>query len=194
MNSLAFEPGTGKLLASASADLSIKIWQFESFECVKTLSGHDHNVSEVRFLPAGDHLISCSRDKTMKLWEVVSGFCIRTYTGHSEWVRCLSLNAAGTLIVTGSHDEAVMVWALDNPAALQVFSGHNNVIECVEFASPNAILEIASADYIPKSEQTEEEKLPTQLKQGTRRLGVQGQDHYDLGCVEGHLHHCAAGP
>ena len=158
VNSLAFEPGSGTLLATASADLSIKLWHFESFECTKTLNGHDHNVSQVRFLPAGDHLVSCSRDKSVKLWEVASGFCIRTFTGHSEWVRCLSLNSTGNLMVTGSHDETIMLWAVDNTTALNVFTGHNNVIEAVEFAIPSAVPEITTADYIPQSEQQEEEK------------------------------------
>lgn len=159
VNCIVFEPGNGRLLASASADLSIKLWNFETFECTKTLNGHDHNVSEVRFVSSGDHLVSCSRDKSMKLWEVASGFCIRTFTGHSEWVRCLALNAAGNLIVSGSHDEQVMVWAIDTLTPLQCLAGHNNVVECVEFASPNAIVELASADFVPKGETGEEEKV-----------------------------------
>lgn len=58
------------MLASCSADLSIKLWLLENFECVKTLNGHDHNVSSVEFVPSGDYLISASRDKTLKMWEI----------------------------------------------------------------------------------------------------------------------------
>ena len=72
----------GKMLASCSADMSIKLWDFNTFECVKTMHGHDHNVSSVSFLPSGDYIFSSSRDKTIKMWEVQTGFCVRTYTGH----------------------------------------------------------------------------------------------------------------
>ena len=72
----------GKMLASCSADMSIKLWDFNTFECVKTMHGHDHNVSSVSFLPTGDYIFSSSRDKTIKMWEVQTGFCVRTYTGH----------------------------------------------------------------------------------------------------------------
>jgi platelet-activating factor acetylhydrolase IB subunit alpha len=41
---------------SASADLSIRIWDFQTYECKKTLHGHDHNVSSVLFLPSGDQV------------------------------------------------------------------------------------------------------------------------------------------
>lgn len=60
--------------ASCSADLSIKLWDFQqSYECVKTMHGHDHNVSSVAFVPAGDYVLSASRDRTIKMWEVATG-------------------------------------------------------------------------------------------------------------------------
>ena len=72
----------GKLLASCSADMSVKLWDFQTYECIKTMHGHDHNVSSVAFLPTSDYIVSSSRDKTIKMWEVSTGFCVRTYTGH----------------------------------------------------------------------------------------------------------------
>ncbi|KAH1024888.1 hypothetical protein HUJ05_009723 [Dendroctonus ponderosae] len=66
--------------------MSIKFWDFQqSFECIRTMLGHDHSVSSVAFIPTGDFVVSCSRDKTIKMWEVSTGYCIRTYTGHREW-------------------------------------------------------------------------------------------------------------
>ncbi|KAH1015632.1 hypothetical protein HUJ04_006984 [Dendroctonus ponderosae] len=71
---------------SCSSDMSIKFWDFQqSFECIRTMLGHDHSVSSVAFIPTGDFVVSCSRDKTIKMWEVSTGYCIRTYTGHREW-------------------------------------------------------------------------------------------------------------
>lgn len=43
------------------------------------ISGHDHNVSSVTFMPSGDFIISCSRDKTIKMWEIASGLVQGVY-------------------------------------------------------------------------------------------------------------------
>ena len=69
--------------------MSIKLWDMSGsvYENIKTLRGHDHNVSSVAFLPSGDFIVSSSRDKSIKLWEVLTGYCIRTFTGHRDWIR-----------------------------------------------------------------------------------------------------------
>ncbi|KIH54528.1 WD domain, G-beta repeat protein [Ancylostoma duodenale] len=63
------------MLVSCSADMSIKVWEFGgTYACVKTLKGHDHNISSVCFLPSGDAILSASRDHTIKLWESVLNY------------------------------------------------------------------------------------------------------------------------
>lgn len=84
VNCVAFEPNNGTCLASCAADLTIKIWGMDSYDCTRTLNGHDHNISFVAFVPNGDFLLSCSRDRTIKLWEMSTGFCVRTYQGHND--------------------------------------------------------------------------------------------------------------
>lgn len=54
--------------------MSIKLWDFtQGYQCLKTMHGHDHNVTGVAFMPNGDFVISASRDKTIKMWEVTTG-------------------------------------------------------------------------------------------------------------------------
>lgn len=102
---------SGKLLASCSADMSIKLWDFhQSFACVKTMHGHDHNVNSVAFMPQGDFVVSASRDKTIKIWEVATGYCVKTLTGHREWVRMARVSPCGELIASCSNDQTVRVW------------------------------------------------------------------------------------
>ena len=54
-------------------DLSIKLWDADTWDCKRTLHGHDHNVSSLAFTPNGETLLSASRDKTIRVWEVSTG-------------------------------------------------------------------------------------------------------------------------
>lgn len=61
-------------IVSCSADMSIKLWDFsQTYECIRTMQGHEHSVSGVCFLKGGDFIVSSSRDKTIKMWEVNTG-------------------------------------------------------------------------------------------------------------------------
>ncbi len=60
---------------TCSSDLTIKLWDTANdYTNTKTLHGHDHSVSSVRFTPDGDLLLSASRDKTIRIWEFASGW------------------------------------------------------------------------------------------------------------------------
>ena len=65
---LCFSPD-GTLLASASDDDTIKIWDIETKQCVRTLE-HEDNVNSICFSSDGNLLLSASSDKTTRLWNI----------------------------------------------------------------------------------------------------------------------------
>lgn len=59
---------------SCASDLSIKLWDVaQGWKNVKTMHGHEHSVSCVRFLPGDRHIVSASRDKSLRIWETATG-------------------------------------------------------------------------------------------------------------------------
>jgi len=145
---MAFD-NAGKLLASCSADLTIKLWNFDTLSCVKTLNGHEHTVSFVEFSPDGTYLFSASRDKTIKIWEIATGNNKKTLSGHNEWVRCLTINNHGNLLASSSDDETIIVWNTENCQQLYNLTGHENKIENIVFVKNQIALQnIYNSDYL----------------------------------------------
>jgi hypothetical protein len=65
--SVAFSPD-GQLLASASGDNTVRLWDPATAKHLRTLTGHTGPVTSVAFSPDGRLLVSGSDDKTMRLW------------------------------------------------------------------------------------------------------------------------------
>jgi platelet-activating factor acetylhydrolase IB subunit alpha len=110
------------MLASTSADMSAKLWDLKTFQCTKTLRGHDHTVSYIVFSPSGDHTFTCARDQTIRCWEVSSGFSIQTFNGHTDWIRSLAISADGTILASAGSDHSVIIWKIESGTQLQVLT------------------------------------------------------------------------
>ncbi|MGR3275330.1 nSTAND1 domain-containing NTPase [Acaryochloris marina NIES-2412] len=69
----------GDILASASWDNTIKLWQDGTL--VQTLTGHQNGVMSLAFLPDQPILISGSPDQSVKAWQVDQGTLLKTLDG-----------------------------------------------------------------------------------------------------------------
>ncbi|WOD41986.1 hypothetical protein RRF56_04220 [Nodosilinea sp. E11] len=79
---VTFDP-TGRLLASASADGSINLWELPSGRLLANLGGHTNGVCSVSFSGDGSRLASTSMDGTVRIWNLQIHQCDRILTEHS---------------------------------------------------------------------------------------------------------------
>jgi WD40 repeat protein len=68
---VAFSPN-GKLVASASADLTVRLWDPATGESRGVLDRHKDSVQAVAFSPDGKLVASSSNDRTVRLWDLAT--------------------------------------------------------------------------------------------------------------------------
>jgi len=105
----------GPLIASGSADCTVKIWDARCGEvrrdsgCCFTLRGHGSTVMGVAF-DGAHQVVSGSNDKTVRLWDLrQNGRCLRTLEAHSSAV--FAVQADQSRIITGSADQTCRIFS-----------------------------------------------------------------------------------
>ena len=134
VSAVAFSP-SGSLLASASGDRTVRLWDVKTGREVQKLDGHTDSVSAVAFSPSGSLLASASRDETVRLWDVKTGREVQKLTnvGYVYQLRFLSDNS--TLITNQGYLRTYIPSALVPPPDLVTDHGlrlNRDWIKCGE--------------------------------------------------------------
>ena len=96
-------------LISCSLDYTIKIWDLENYECVKTLHGHVDGVKCIELISFKEsNLISGSLDKSLKMWDLNLGVCTKTFNFHSDGIKCIQALPENK-IASGSYQEIKII-------------------------------------------------------------------------------------
>jgi COMPASS component SWD3 len=126
------------LLASASWDHTVLIWNLTTNKLKFNLTGHSDYIFVLKLISA-DLLASGSWDKTVNLWNITNGSKIRSLNHTNQIWRSIDLYDSQTLI-TGSFDQIIK---LSNYKTGQVLNSFNTSLQIVFLA----ILKTATSKY-----------------------------------------------
>jgi WD40 repeat protein len=103
--SVQFSPD-GRVLATASHDNTIRIWDLNSRRVLATLTGHTNAVQSISFSPHGDLLTSAS-DTMLQVWDAKTFQPLRTLPGG---VREARFSPDGNYLVAAGADHRLIVY------------------------------------------------------------------------------------
>ena len=130
------------ILATGSYDATIKVWDIETGEELRTLRGH---ASGIRCLQFDDtKLISGSMDKCLKVWNWRTGECLSTYHGHSGGV--IGLHFDSTILASASVDKTIKIWNFEDKSTFAL-RGHDDWVNAVKVDSASRTVFSASDDF-----------------------------------------------
>ncbi|KAK4337239.1 hypothetical protein RND71_043544 [Anisodus tanguticus] len=101
-------PNMNLILASASFDSSVRLWEMERGLSLHTLTKHSEPVYSVAFSPCGKFLASGSFDKAVHIWCTKNGKLINSYRG-SGGIFEVCWNSRGDKVGASASDGSVFV-------------------------------------------------------------------------------------
>ena len=151
--SVAFS-SDGTQLLTGSKDKTAILWNAQTGELIKNVTGHKHRIQSVAFSPTdATRILTGSWDKTAKLWAIDAGDVIHVsdVTGHTDRVNCVAFSPDGTRIITGSKDKTARLWDIiaGDPVTVTdslTINGHRGSVNAVAFSRDGTNILTGSSD------------------------------------------------
>jgi WD40 repeat protein len=107
-------------VSSTEDDSTIKIWNRNTGELLRTLKGHSGTISSLAIDPFGHILASGSYDGTIKIWNLYTGqllhtLDVRNSQGALVEVLSIAFDGNGQTLISGSADGTVKIWQIAKP-------------------------------------------------------------------------------
>ncbi|KAN0107830.1 hypothetical protein V8E51_007572 [Hyaloscypha variabilis] len=163
---VVFSP-TGKLLASLSADNTVRLWDPYTGEPRGVLSGNESSVSDLTFSYDGKVLAFFSasdlyREKDssgiITLWDSETGQLLFNLEGPRAR-RPLAFSPTRLLLCSGSSDHSLSLWNPTTGSFHKSLTGHSDAIAVLAFSSKNDLLASGSWDHKVNIWHVEREQL-----------------------------------
>lgn len=144
---VAYAP-KGSLLASGSADKTVKLWNLDTLDLMRTYRGHRDFVTALAFAPDGKTLAAAGLDGVIRLWSTASNRLIRTLRGHKDRVGGLAFAPGGEALASASEDGTLRLWDLKSGKTIRTLTGHGGGVQAVGFSPDGSRLASAGSDGV----------------------------------------------
>lgn len=109
INEVLFSPDT-RIIASASFDKSIKLWDGKTGKYLSSLRGHVSAVYQIAWSADSRLLVSGSSDSTIKVWDAKTMKLFVDLPGHADEVYAVDWSPDGQRVASGGKDKCLRIW------------------------------------------------------------------------------------
>ncbi|MFK8186476.1 MAG: hypothetical protein AB8B99_24120 [Phormidesmis sp.] len=141
-------------IVSASEDATLKLWSLKG-DLLRTLTGHQAGVLDVRFSADGKYIASASLDHTIRIWKVdvaaegggnAEGY-IHALETPAASVTSLSLSPIAPLLAATYSDAYIRVWNYLTGEEIRAWEGHEDWARTVAFSPDGKVLVTGGEDH-----------------------------------------------
>lgn len=123
------------ILAAASADTFVYVWNYNRNQMITRLKGHKDEVNGIAFHPVQQVLCSTSDDCTANIWDIHEGIHVRTLRNHVKAAYGATFMGADNPyeVATCSYDHKVRVYDMRDPKVIATLQEHEDDVVGLDF-------------------------------------------------------------
>jgi WD40 repeat protein len=145
VQALAYAPQQ-LLLASGSADRTVRLWNLDTLTLKRNYSGPRDAVTSLAFSQNGKQLAAGALDGRIHIWSVASSRRLRALSGHRGRVAGVAFSMSGDLLASAGEDGTVRLWTLPRGRIVRALTGHIGGATVVAFSPDGQHLLSAGVD------------------------------------------------
>ncbi|GFQ97883.1 notchless protein homolog 1 [Trichonephila clavata] len=109
INDVKFSPDM-RIIATASFDKSIKLWNGRTGKFISSLHGHLQQIYQIAWSADSRLLVSGGSDSTLKVWDMQKYKLMVDLPGHGDEIYAVDWSPDGCRVVSGGKDKVLKIW------------------------------------------------------------------------------------
>ena len=148
VQAVSFSPD-GNLVASASVDSTVKLWNRETGEIMQSFN-HPQGLTYMDYSDDGKYIVTSSYDGKTRLWNAGNGSLLKEFGGHTGTVWHVSVSHDARWMASSGDDAVINIWDVVSGNLVHSLKGHKRTVWSVKFSPDGKYLASASYDNAVK--------------------------------------------